>query len=947
MSDKRVNDDSVPEDGRDAADGTARDKSPSGDSESPAETEETPASKTTTNLDERDEEGAPDPADATGSGTPATEHDEPDGHDEHDGHDTAALTAPAALDSDGDEADARTDGTDRDDVNDRTGQDEGTDQDGRAEGSDRDDRVGERGADAARDDETDGNARDEGDTRDTAVSTDPPQTAGVTKPLIVPPDDDPRDDARAEDGKGGGDHEAAAPADQNAPEQEPPSSEPPSSEAPSPAAPPASAPSPGRGVRVAAASAKGKAPKRLTDRRIKYARRAAYVLGVLVALPIIGFVIVYLMTPIPSSAQPAAKAQQSVFYYSDGKTVIARTGSFDRRPVQLSEVPRQVRDAVISAENRSFYSDPGVSLTGSARAVWAALTGGSLQGGSTITQQMVRNYYSGLSQQRTASRKLKEIMIALKVSREKDKDWILQQYLNTIYFGRDAYGIESAAQAYYNKDVENLTPAEAAYVAAAIQVPTYAGDLSVPGAEVYMQARWQYVVNGMVQMHTITAQEAAALKFPTPAKQKQKSIFAGDKGYMVSQAKAELRRLGYTDNQINMGGLKVRTTFDKNLMYAARQAVLDNFPAGASSKVLTGLVSINPANGEINAFYGGKDYIDQQFNSAFDAKVQAGSGFKPYVLAAALSHGESLNTYVDGSSPQTFAGITLHNDRDESFGMVNLVTATQDSINTAYVNLGQKVGLDRVVTTAEKAGIPAAQLQPHKDADVLPLGVADVSVTQQAAGYATFASEGIYHAPHVIKSVSEHGGKPRKFGTPGTRAWGTTVARDATYAMQKVVDAGTGTNAGLPDRDAAGKTGTTSDGKQLWFNGFIPQLAASVGIFRTDNKPLVIPGYSAYGGDLPARIWRAYMVRADQVLDLPAKSFGAPSVYTGGGVERPTVPVYPTRPRPTGTRPAPPGGTVPTHPLPPPTEGPPTQPPPTVPPPSPQRHGENYPDLYG
>jgi len=693
----------------------------------------------------------------------------------------------------------------------------------------------------------------------------------------------------------------------------------------------------------------GKKPKKETDRRIKYARRAAYVLGVLVLLPIVGFVIVYLMTPIPSSAQPAAKAQQSVFLYNDGKTVIARTGTFDRRPVELDAVPRQVRDAVISAENRSFYSDSGVSMKGSARAVWATLTGGSMQGGSTITQQMVRNYYSGLSQQRTAGRKLKEIMIALKVSREKNKDWILQQYLNTIYFGRDAYGIQSASQAYYNKNVENLTPAEAAYLAAAIQVPTYAGDLSVPGAQTYMQARWQYVVTGMVQMRTISAQEAAGMKFPTPAKQKQKSIFAGDKGYMVSQAKAELRRMGYTDNQINMGGLTIKTTFDKDLMAAARQAVQDNIPSSTSKKVLTGLVSINPSNGEINAFYGGKDYIDRQFNNAFDAKVQAGSGFKPYVLAAALSHGESLNTYVDGSSPQTFAGVQLQNDQNESFGLVNLVTATQNSINTAYINLGQKVGLDKVVSMAEKVGIPAAQLEPHKDADTLPLGVASVSVEQQAAGYATFATEGVYHTPHVIKSVTDHSGKARKSETPpGKRAFSPTVARDATYAMQKVVDAGTGVNAGLPDRNAAGKTGTTSEGKQLWFNGFIPQLAASVGIFRTDNKALTIPGYSAYGGDLPAKIWRSYMVQADQVLDLPVKSFGAPSVYTGGS-GRPTGPVVP-RPRPTGPRPT--GGptVVPTHPIPPPTD-PPTGPPPTGPPPTggPQRHrqSDSFPDLYG
>jgi membrane peptidoglycan carboxypeptidase len=673
----------------------------------------------------------------------------------------------------------------------------------------------------------------------------------------------------------------------------------------------------------------GPAGRRPRSRRAKYTRRACYVLGVLLLLPIIAFAVIYVMTPIPSTTQPAAKAQQSVFYYRDGKTVIARSGDFDRRPVDLNVVPKHVIDAVISAENRSFYSDPGVSVKGSARAVWATLRGGSMQGGSTITQQMVRNYYSGLSQQRTASRKLKEIMIALKVGREKDKDWILQQYLNTIFFGRDAYGIESAAHAYYGKDVKQLTPAEGAYLAAAIQVPTYAGDLSTPGARGYMQARWRYVLDGMVQMQAITPQQAATMVFPEPQQQPRRSIYAGDKGYMVVQAKAELRKMGYTDNQINMGGLKVRTTFDKNLMSAARQAVESNLPPGTPAKVGVGLMAVDPSSGEVTAMYGGKNYIDQPFDNAFDAEVQAGSGFKPYVLAAALNDGESLNTYVDGSSPQTFAGTPIHNDQNENFGLVNLVTATQDSINTAYINLGQKVGLDKVVTMAEKLGIPAAQLEHAKDAPTLPLGVADVSVEQQAAAYAAFASEGLYHAPHVLKSVTDRDGKVHKLSEKGKRVFSTTVARDATYAMQRVVDAGTGVNASLPDRNAAGKTGTTSNGKQIWFNGFIPQIAASVGIFRSDNKPLNIPGYSAYGGELPAKIWRSFIEQADR--GMPVKSFGAPSVYTGGG--RTTTPVVP-RPRPSESH-VEPTPIIPSHD--PPTE-PPTEPPtgpPTGPPASP------------
>ncbi|WP_460339347.1 transglycosylase domain-containing protein [Actinoallomurus acanthiterrae] len=670
---------------------------------------------------------------------------------------------------------------------------------------------------------------------------------------------------------------------------------------------------------------KSKKPKKKRSRRAKWLRRSAYVLGLLILLPVAGFIVAYLMTPVPTSSQPMANAQPSTFYFSDGKSVILKKGT-NRQPVPLSQVPKPVRDAVISAENRSFYSDPGVSFKGTARAVWATATGGSMQGGSTITQQMVRNYYSGLSQQRTASRKLKEIMVALKVGREKDKSWILQTYLNTIYFGRDAYGIQAAAQAYYNKDVQDLTPAEGAYIAAAIQVPTTAMDTSNPKARAYMQSRWKYVVDGMVQMRSITSQQAAAMQFPLPKKEKIKNIYAGEKGYMYDLAKAELLRMGYTQDQIDNGGLKIRTTFDKDLMDDAKAAVEDAMPSSVSSKVMAGLVSVDPSTGEVNAFYGGKQYLDNNFNSAFDAKVQPGSGFKPYVLAAALNDGMSLDDEVDGSDDQTFDGSKpIQNDNHEDFGPVNLVTATQQSINTAYVNIAQKIGNDKVMEMAEKLGIPESQLTANgaNTAVTFPLGVIDVSVEQQAAAYAAFASEGVYHAPHVIRAVTNRDGKKRVVPTTGKRVFSTQIARDATYAMQKVVDAGTGTNAALPDRNAAGKTGTTSSGKQIWFNGFIPQLAASIGIFRSDNKALSIPGYSSYGGDLPATIWHNFLVKAD--ADMPVKSFGDPSVYVGGRqYPSPTSPAqpqpHPSFSRPRTTRPSHPSS--PTHH--PPTGGPPT-----------------------
>jgi membrane peptidoglycan carboxypeptidase len=607
-------------------------------------------------------------------------------------------------------------------------------------------------------------------------------------------------------------------------------------------------------------------------KRLRYARRTGYLLlGAAVA----AIVIVYLRTPIPS-AQSAARAEGSVFYYADGKTSFAKQGP-NRVLVPLDRVPKHVRSAVIAAENRTFYSDPGVSVTGTTRAVFATLFGRELQGGSTVTQQMVRNYYGGIGQERTVVRKLKEIMVALKVGRERDKDWILEQYLNTIYFGRDAYGIQAAAQAYYNTDVERLTPAQAAYLAAAIQQPSYFADPSAD-RRAAAERRWRYVVDGMVRIGAVKAADAAGMRFPAPERQKRTDVLKGQVGYMRDLAMDELESRGYSEDEINRGGLRIVTTFDKARMDAAKKAVTSNLPEHLSSKVLTGLVSVDPRSGAVTAFYAGRDYLKPPYiNAAWSSAPQAGSGFKPYVLATALDEGESLSTTVDGSSPITLGDTTIRNSEGHSYGTVSLVTATRLSINTAYVDLGMRTGLDRVTSMAEKLGIPKEQLTANhaNTGAAFSLGIVSVSPVQQAGAYATFAAGGVHHKPHVIKSITRPGGRPVNVVEKGKRAFGGRVAGDATYAMTKVVEAGTGTAARLSDRPAAGKTGTTDEGRAIWFNGFIPQLATSVAMFRTDNRPMKIPGYSVYGGELPARIWHAYM--KDVTRGMAVEKFGSRS----------------------------------------------------------------------
>ncbi|MGN9840764.1 transglycosylase domain-containing protein [Nonomuraea sp. H19] len=584
------------------------------------------------------------------------------------------------------------------------------------------------------------------------------------------------------------------------------------------------------------------------------------------------------MTPIPDTTQKEATAQGSVIYYRDGKGVLARQG-VDRKVVPLAKVPVHVRDAVIAAENRSFYEDAGVSLKGTTRAVWSTVTGQQLQGGSTITQQLVRNYYSGLSQERSVTRKFKEILIAMKVDQSKSKDWVLEQYLNTIYFGRGANGVQSAARAYFGKDVDKLSVAEGAYLAAVIQQPSRFADPK--GADLAAaQERWKSVIDAMRQTGALTPEQVAAQKFPELTAPKKPFELKGQAQYMLEQVTAELNRRGYTDEDINSGGLKIVTTFDRKLMGAAQRAVKEVLPESTPKKVRTGLAAVDPATGEVVAFYGGRPSQSAYYDSAFSAKVMAGSTFKPYTLAAALDNGFDLSTRVDGNSPLRVASASkpIPNDSGRSYGQIDLVAATQNSVNTAFVDLGQKVGLGKVAKTAELAGIPAAQLEQHEQAATFPLGVASVSAVQNASGFSTFANKGVHMEAHVIKSVTDSTGRKDVIKPVSTRVVSDQAAADTTYAMQQVVKYGTGTAARLYDRPVAGKTGTTDKSKSVWFNGYTPQLAVAVDMFRDDNATVTIPGYGTqFGGQLPAQIWRAFMTEA--MAGKPVEEFPEPSDY--------------------------------------------------------------------
>ncbi|MDT0302352.1 transglycosylase domain-containing protein [Streptomonospora wellingtoniae] len=607
---------------------------------------------------------------------------------------------------------------------------------------------------------------------------------------------------------------------------------------------------------------------------IAFAACAVLVLG--------GFGVAYAVIQVPDVAKEAAVNQGSTFYYADGETQFAERG-VDREPVDYKQIPDQVQEAVISAEDRGYWDSPGVSVTGTVRAVWFTVTGKQVQGGSTITQQFVRNYFEGISREQTITRKLKEIIIALKVdqSPDMDKQWVMEQYLNTIYFGRNAYGIQSAAQAYYHKDVGDLTSSESAFLAAAIQQPSLYGQAD-SNTTPQMEERWQYVVDGMVEGGAVSQAEADKMEFPAPkAERPANSVdLSGYKGYMLQQAMKELKDLGYSEDNINRGGYKVVTTFDQQTMELAKSAVEDTVDVGSLPEgVQAGLTAVEPSTGEVVGFYGGHDYMENQYDSAFNGSAQAGSAFKPYVLATALEQGYSLNSQVNGNSPIQVGGSSISNYDHTSHGPTSLIEATRMSLNTGYVQLAQEVGPENVRQTANDVGIPKSMIQDDQAVPAIALGVSNVRPVDQASGFATFANGGEHVETHVIREIVNKEGENERPEPETSQAISQESAANVSYALQQVVQSGTGTSAALPDgRPVAGKTGTTDGSVAAWFAGYTPQLSGAVGVYNGNNQPFSVPGWGALsGGTLPAAIWNTFMTQAmegKEVEQFPEPTFG-------------------------------------------------------------------------
>ena len=589
-------------------------------------------------------------------------------------------------------------------------------------------------------------------------------------------------------------------------------------------------------------------------------------------------------------------SQATIIQYSNGDE-IGRIGTQNRQILPIAQIPINMRNAVLAAEDRKFYSNQAFSVTGIARALINNLKSGSLnnEGGSTITQQYAKTAF--LTSSRTIERKIKELVIAMKLENALSKDQIFENYLNTIYFGRGSYGVQTASQQYFNRNVDQLTLSQTAVIASILRSPGYYDPSLSEENGVRLENRFQYVIDGMLNEGWITQEQADKAKFPTVAPRVTSGTLSGPKGHVISQVQRDLGRLGFTEEQLLEGGLVIRTTLVQKAQQSAVDAVTKFYPKKAPENLRIGLVAIRPGTGEIIALYGGRDYLERQLNDATQSIALAGSTFKPFALIAALEAGIPLTSMWNGDSPQTFDDLgkpyIVSNYGDEGWGQIDLLSATQHSINTIFVPLGMKAGMDKVVDAARRAGIPENVAMIPTPSVVL--GVASPRVIDVANAYATFAAQGVYAKPFLVASVTGPNKGVLYEATPQTQeVFSKEVMADLTYALKSVVNGGTGAAALSLGRPAAGKTGTSQSNASAWFAAYTPQLSASVAFFR-DSASESLNGIggltSVTGGSFPARIWTAFMkgaLKGEPVMTFPAPSnIGGlePIVMTSGGVQ--------------------------------------------------------------
>jgi membrane peptidoglycan carboxypeptidase len=624
-------------------------------------------------------------------------------------------------------------------------------------------------------------------------------------------------------------------------------------------------------------------------------RAAVFVTGFGFVAGSVLFALAYFTVDVPD-ANAYVNSQSTIFQYANGEE-IGRVGTQNRQIVPLAKIPLKVRQAVLAAEDKSFYSNKAFSVTGILRAAFNNLRGGSLQGGSTITQQYAKTAF--LTPSRTIQRKVRELVIAIKLENELSKDQIFESYLNTIYFGRGSYGVMTASQQYFNRTVDQLTISQAAVIASILRSPGLYDPAFAEGNAERLANRFEYVKNNMLEEGWISKEEAAKMKLPEVAPRATSGQLSGPKGHVIEAVQKELAKLGFSQDQLLVGGLVIKTTLEQKAQQSAVDAVNRFYPSNAPDDLRIGLVAIRPGTGEVLALYGGRDYLERQLNDATQSIAQAGSTFKPFAIVAALEKGIPLTSMWNGDSPQTFDDLgkpyEVFNYGNNGWGQVDLMFATKHSINTVFVPLGINVGPDKVVDVARRAGIPDTVAMMPTPSFVL--GTSSPHVIDVANAYATFAAQGVRSKPYLVSQVIGSNKGVLYEATPSTEeVFSKDVMADLTYALKGTITGGTGAAALALGRPAAGKTGTSQSNASAWFSAYTPQIAASVSFFR-DNATQSLNGIggmtSLTGGSFPARIWTQFMrgaLKGEPVMSFPAPSnIGGldPVVMTSGGIQTP------------------------------------------------------------
>jgi len=655
----------------------------------------------------------------------------------------------------------------------------------------------------------------------------------------------------------------------------------------------------------------------------RFAVTGTWLLGIVAVLMISAVTLFYTLSDVPRP-ESLPLPQVATILYSDG-SVMARIGTVNRTIVTLDKVPANVRWDVLAAEDRGFYHEPGVSIKGTIRAALSDLSGGDTQGGSGITQQYAKNAY--LSDSRTLSRKLKELAIAVKLSRQYSKNKILEFYLNTVYFGRGAYGIQAAAGAFFAEDVSKLDTSQGAVLAGLLRAPSFYDPAANPSKA---KARWKYVLDGMVSTKHLTKEQEARLTYPKVIRPNNDTLGAsGPAALIVHQVIQELKSHGISEAEINTRGLRIRTTIDRFAQNVALSSIKQNFAGLAPQQrnLKNALVAVNPGTGAVLAYYGGpngKNYAGKidNFDYAGIGSRPPGSSFKPYTLATVLTQTLkktadkplTISSYVDGSYCVTIQGRQICNDpgdRGVSSASVQIALAMKYSLNTTFDQLAERAGPDNVADTAHGAGIAKTDSDGKKTL-VNPsgktgfgIGIGDYAVRplDQAVGFSTFANNGARNGAYFVQKVTDSDGDTvYQHKKSAARALDPKVANDVTLTLEPIAAWSNDPLAG--GRVSAAKTGTegipgTTSNSDAWMVGYTPQVSVAVWAGSGNSTKAIYNSYGGaeYGSDLPGKTWKLFM---DTYLAGKANLPMATKQLVTGGVSTAAVPTTP-KPSPTNT----------------------------------------------